>query len=184
MLETDRIYLRSIKISDAQVLFEWGNNPLYHETAGFEHYSNLISAQKAAQAYHRRPYSYAIILKENQKMIGLVELYDRGMDKRAGLLKTKDLGFMLDHRYWHHGYMTEALSLIFNYAFNELKQNQIWAGTFSNNQNSQRLLRALGFRYVFTTDYSKLFRSINYKEKYFLLTPQDWYDTMHVNTKS
>ncbi len=37
--------------------------------------------------------------------------------------------------------MTEALQLIIDFAFKELEQNQIWAGTFVSNTNSQKLLK-------------------------------------------
>lgn len=184
MLENDRILLRPIEKQDAPSLLKWGQDPLYHETAGFERIKDINAAQETALRYSQRSFSYAIILKKDQQMIGLVELYERGLDSRSGLLKTKDLGFLLDKDYWHQGIMFDALNLVIEYAFEDLKQNQIWAGTFPSNKRSQHLLRLLGFRYVYTTDYNQLAINTNFQEKYFLLTPQDWYDTMHVNTKS
>ena len=80
--------------------------------------------------------------------------------------------------------MTEALQLIIDFAFKELEQNQIWAGTFVSNTNSQKLLKKLVFRYVYTTDYSMVSSLFNYQEKYYLLTPQDWHDIMQINMKS
>ena len=56
-------------------------------------------------------------MKESGRLIGLVELYERGLDEYNGLLMTKDLGFLLDKNYWHRGLMTEALQLIINFAF-------------------------------------------------------------------
>ncbi|CCI81492.1 GNAT family N-acetyltransferase [Lactobacillus hominis] len=184
MLEDKRIYLRPINEHDAESLYQWGKDPLYHETAGFERISDIQQARQTAMRYSQRPYSFAIILKKTQQMIGLVELYERGMDEKSGLLATKDLGFLLDKNYWRQGLMHDALHLVINYAFNDLKQNQIWAGTFPSNERSQHLLHLLGFRYVYTTDYNQLAVGTNFQEKYFLLTPQDWYDTMHINTKS
>ncbi|WP_297817591.1 GNAT family N-acetyltransferase [uncultured Lactobacillus sp.] len=184
MLENDRMYLRPIKKQDAPNLYRWGQDALYHETAGFERIATLKQAYETAVRYGERAYSYAIVLKENDQMVGLVELYERGLDSASGLLKTKDLGFLLDKKYWHQGIMFDALKLVIDYAFKKLDQNQIWAGTFPSNERSQHLLHLLGFRYVYTTDYNQLALGTNFQEKYFLLTPQDWYDTMHVNTKS
>lgn len=184
MLKSERIILRPINAEDAPVIYSWGKDPLYHETAGFEHFEDFSQAQEAAKRYSQRKYSYAVVLRNTQQMIGLAELYERGLDQTSGLLKTKDLGFMLDQKYWGQGLMTEALTLLLNYAFNELEQNQVWAGTFATNDRSQRLLNHLGFRYVYTVDYDQVSAIFNYQEKYFLLTPTDWYDTMHVNTKS
>lgn len=184
MLTGKRIYLRKVELNDAATLFKWGQDPIYHKMAGYSGYSTLEKAREGAKIYSERPYSYAVVLKENDQMIGLVELYERGGDAEAGLLFTKSLGFMMDRAYWHQGYMIEALNLTFDYAFNKLDQNQIWAGTFSTNQASQNLLKKLGFRYVYTVDYNKVSELFNYKEKFFVLTPQDWHGIMQLNTKS
>lgn len=184
MLTGKRIYLKKVELSDAATLFKWGQDPVYHKMAGYSGYSTLEKAREGAKIYSERSYSYAVVLKENDQMIGLVELYERGGDAEAGLLFTKSLGFMMDRAYWQQGYMIEALNLIFDYAFNKLNQNQIWAGTFSNNQASQNLLKKLGFRYVYTVDYNEVSELFNYKEKFFVLTPQDWHGIMQLNTKS
>ena len=184
MIDSERIFLRKIDAGDTKTLFKWGQDGLYHKTAGFEKFDDLKQAQKAANQYHKRPYSFAIIEKRTQKMIGLVELYERGLDEQAGLLVTKDLGFMLDKNYWHRGLMSEALTVLINYAFDELKQQQIWAGTFPTNEASQKILKKLGFKYIYTADFKKISDTIGFEEKYFLLTPDDWYDKMQLNTKS
>lgn len=184
MLENKRIYLRKFKVEDAPALLKWGQDNLYHQTAGFERFTNLKEAQRAAKQYQKRLYSFAIIEKTHQKMIGLVELYERGLDEQVGLLVTKDLGFMLDKEYWHQGLMTEALTTIINYAFNDLKQQQLWASTLSNNDASQRILEKLGFKYIYTADFKQVSETTNFEEKYFLLTPDDWCDKMQLNMKS
>lgn len=184
MIESERIVLRKIDSADAPTLLKWGQDDIYHQTAGFEKFEDIKQAQRAANQYHKRPYSFAIIEKKTKKMIGLVELYERGLDEQAGLLVTKDLGFMLDKKYWHQGLMTEALIVLINYAFGELKQQQLWAGTFPTNQSSQNILEKLGFKYIYTADFKQFSNTIGFEEKYFLLTPDDWYDKMQLNTKS
>lgn len=184
MLESKRILLRKIIADDAPTLLKWGQDNIYHKRAGYQRLENLSDARKSAQQYATRPYSYGVVLKENNQLIGLVELYERGVDECNGTLMTKELGFLLDKNYWHQGLMTEALTKIFNFAFGDLKQNQIWAGTFTANIKSQELLKKLGFRYVYSTDYSTISSIFNYQEKYYVLTPQDWYVKMHLNMKS
>lgn len=184
MLESKRIVLRNIEMTDAPILLKWGQDSIYHKSAGYQYLEDLDAAKKSVLQYQNRSYSYGIVLKENNRLIGLVELYERGLDEYNGLLITKDLGFLLDKDYWHQGLMTETLKLIINYAFKDLKQNQLWAGTFVSNINSQKLLKKLGFRYVYTTDYSAVTSLFNYQEKYYLLTLQDWHDIMQINMKS
>ena len=48
--------------------------------------------------------------------------------------------------------MNEAVHLILTYAFKHKRQTEIWAGTFADNEKSQKLLQRLGFHYVYTVD--------------------------------
>lgn len=171
-MESMRIYLRKFQDDDYKVLLNWSTNPIYHQTAGFEEMANIGDAKKVLQLYKQRRNSFMIILKKTNTAIGIVELYERGMDTEGGLLETKDLGFMLDQNYWHQGLMTESLNLLIEYAFNNLKQKELWAGTLEKNKRSQHLLKKLGFKYIYSTDYSKIINGLNYQEKYFLLTPK------------
>lgn len=183
MLTGKRIFLRRFQIEDAPVLLKWGEQERYHKLAGFEHFDNLEQAKRGAKQYAQRKYSYAVCLKENGQVIGLVELYERGMDAQSGLLQTKEVGFLLDQAYEGHGYMTEALSLIFDEAFSKMNQIEIWAGIFVGNINSERLLKRLGFRYVYTTDYAQVTNLFSYQEKYYLLKRAEWLK-IERNTKS
>lgn len=174
MLTGKRIFLRRFQEKDAPTLLKWGQNERYHTLAGFEKFTHLADAKKVARQYAARENSFALCLKANKKMIGLVELYERGMDERSGLLQTKEVGFLLDQAFEGHGYMTEALTLIFNFAFNKLKQKEIWAGTFDSNQHSQEFLKRLGFEYRYTTDYAQVSSLFAYREKYYLLKRKKW----------
>lgn len=178
-----RIYLRRLLVTDAPILLKWGQAEHYHKMAGFEKIDNMIQARKIAQKYALRPNSFAICLIKNQKMIGIVELYERGLDVQSGLLKTKEIGFLLDREFEGHGYMQEALQLIFYDFFINNGQVEIWAGTFVNNIKSQNLLQRLGFKYVYTTDYAKISPLFSYCEKYYLLKKEEWLK-IYSNTKS
>lgn len=183
MLESKRIYLRSFAEKDAPIMLKWGNNPRYHDMAGFEHFQNMEQAIRGVRQYMARPESYMICLRNTDEPIGLIELYERGLDEKSGLLKTKEIGFLLDQDYEGHGYMTEAIHLILNYAFKKKRQIEIWAGTFANNVKSQKLLQKMGFHYVYTVDYSQMSALFAYQEKYYLLKKEEWLK-IDANTKS
>lgn len=183
MIEDKKIYLRNFVDSDTQVLYRWGRDERLHKLAGFNQFQNISQARQAAQQYASRPYSYAICLKKNHQVIGLIELYERGMDINSGLLKTKEIGFLIDADYEGQGLMTDALRLILNYAFKELNQVEIWAGSFENNIRSQKLLEKVGFHYVYSYDMSQISEIFSYKEKYYLLKKTEWLK-IDENTKS
>lgn len=183
MLESKRIYLRRFEEGDAPLLLRWGQNARYHYMAGFEKIENMDQAVKSVHQYMTRPESYVICLRNSDETIGLIELYERGMDEQSGLLKTKEIGFLLDQTFEGHGYMNEAVHLILTYAFKHKRQTEIWAGTFANNEKSQKLLQRLGFHYVYTVDYSQVSALFSFKEKYYLLKKEEWLK-IDANTKS
>ena len=169
----DRIYLRPFNLSDASTLLKWGQDEYYQRLAGFGHYQNLGDAEKAAGQYAARKYSYALCLRQSQKMIGLVELYERGVRTKE-LQATKEIGFLLDKDFSGHGYMTEALKIVLDYAFQKLNQTEIWAGVFENNLRSKKLLMRLGFKFIYAVDMSKVSEFSQYQEDYFLLQKAEW----------
>lgn len=174
IIEDKRVFLRDFQVSDAVVLLKWGQNQRYHKLAGFEKILDMKSAIKVTKQYQERPNSYAVCLKKSGQIIGLIELYERGLDEESGLLETKEIGFMLDQAFEGHGYMSEALQLVLNYAFENLRQKEIWAGTFASNERSAKVLQRLGFKYVYSTDYAQISDIFTYQEKYYLLKRQDW----------
>lgn len=173
MLETKRLYLRRVQLTDAPLLLRWGKSTYYHRTAGFETYSDLVAAKVGCQQYVARPNSYLICLRRNHRAIGLVELYERGM-ATAELRQTSELGFLLDQAFSGHGYMTEAIQRVLKFAFRQMRQTEVWAGTFTSNVKSQSFLTRLGFHYQYCVDYSQLSVQLAFQEKYYLLKRHDW----------
>lgn len=168
-----RIKLRPWLVSDAGQLLAWSQSKLFQKRAGLKPYRNLAAAQEGVRLYQQRPFSFVIAKGTRNRPIGIAELNERGLDQRSGLGQSKELGFLLSQSEWHHGYMTEALTLLLTYAFEQLGQTEIWAGTFDDNFQSQGLLQKLGFHYVYQTDYRQLGLAA-YAENYYLLRKDDW----------
>lgn len=182
MLESKRIYLRRFEEKDAAQLLKWGTNKRYHDMAGFEQYQNMDDALNGVHQYMARPESYVICLRDNNEVIGLIELYERGMDEKSGLLKTKEVGFLLDQNFEGHGYMTKALHLILNYAFKKKRQLEVWAGTFLIMKIS-KIARKDGFSMFIQLTMPKLVKFFHIKQKYYLLRKEEWLK-IDANTKS
>ena len=62
MLESKRIILRKIETRDAPTLLKWGQDSVYHKSAGYQYLEDLTAAQKSICQYRERPYSYGICL--------------------------------------------------------------------------------------------------------------------------
>ena len=66
---------------------------------------------------------FAIVLKENQKVIGSIGIEEcrQDLDKNLENLLGKELGYVLSKDYWNKGIMTEAVSKVIEYCFKTLK---------------------------------------------------------------
>ena len=62
---------------------------------------------------------WAITLRENDVMIGTISLNNLSNDRFFG--KGAEIGFVLDDTYWNQGIVTEAVLVVMNYVFRELK---------------------------------------------------------------
>jgi RimJ/RimL family protein N-acetyltransferase len=58
---------------------------------------------------------------------------------------TATLGYWLGEEFWGHGIMTEAVSAVTNFSFDNFPLRRISAEVFANNPASARLLEKAGF---------------------------------------
>ncbi|KRL61803.1 GNAT family N-acetyltransferase [Lactobacillus psittaci] len=161
--------MRHVLAKDATLLYKWSQNPIYAERANFTSYKDLNAAKRGAELLERRKYSFIICLN-NDKAVGLIELYSRGVSQ--SLQNTKEIGFLLDQEYWHQGLMTEACKALIDYAFTNLNQTEIWAGVKPDNVASRNLIERLGFKYKYQVAYPCLLNQEPLVENYYLLVNQ------------
>lgn len=146
ILETKRLVLRELKISDAKDMFEYAHLPEIGPMAGWEPHPNISHTKSVIQMYHEKKRFgqlgvFAIILKENKKMIGTVELHTYIKGFKA------ELGYTLNPAYRHQGYATEASEKMLHYGFMDLGLKRIEAATYTTNIPSSNVLIRLGFRH-------------------------------------
>jgi RimJ/RimL family protein N-acetyltransferase len=87
--------------------------------------------------------SNCLILKSENKLIGALVFYLR-------LNTFMEIGYDISSKYQGHGYGTEAIKAIIDYAFNVLDIDYIIARTFIDNPKSEHILKKLGFVYIET----------------------------------
>lgn len=168
-MESERIILRPLSLEDAEDLYEFTAD---EETTRFiyEPYKDLDQAKRVlANYYLKEPIGkYAIVLKESNKMIGVIEF--RVHEETKG----GELGYTLSRHYWGKGYMTEAGKLILELAFKVLEIERVFAATDIRNTASARLMSRLGMKHEGTLRRNHMIKgvltdSVNYsilKEEY------------------
>ena len=88
----------------------------------------------------RKSYTFGIVLKETGTVIGVVELMTFDWKN-----KNAEIGYWLGKKHWGEGLMTEAVRLILNFGFGNLRLHRIYARLFEENTGSARVLEKCGF---------------------------------------
>lgn len=144
-LETERLILRPLQLTDLDDLYEYAQDPPVYENGMWQPYESLDAARRHLEAVISQYFDglmwWALEHKADGKMIGRCELshVDRE-DKRA------EISFALHREYWRQGIMTEAMQRTLDYAFNTMQLNRIYAVTLTDNIASHALLEKLGFQ--------------------------------------
>ena len=86
-------------------------------------------------------YSFSIVLKQSNELIGLVSL-------RLGPAKYKngEVSYKIHPNHWKKGYATEALNSVIDFAFHTLKLHRIEAGCAIDNIASIKVLEKVGMQ--------------------------------------
>jgi ribosomal-protein-alanine N-acetyltransferase len=145
-LETARLHLRRILASDANALFrvlaDESVTQFYDEDAFTDISQALDQIEAWDSGYHRHScIRWGITLMGTGDVIGSCGFYGIHIrHRRAGI------GFELARDFWRQGIMTEALSAVIAYGFDELELNRIEAVVMPGNVASIAMLGKLGFR--------------------------------------
>ena len=149
ILETDRLILRAWEITDLDDFFEYASVEGVGEKAGWEHHKSKDKSLEILKMFIEEKKVFAIVLKENQKVIGSIgiEELSEELDKDLDNLLGRELGYVLNKDYWNKGIMKEAVSKVVDYCFNTLKLNFLMASYFNYNIASKRVLENLNFKF-------------------------------------
>ena len=90
--------------------------------------------------YIKNEQMFAIRLKENKKLIGIILYFDNDNTKC-------EIGYGLGSNYWHKGYATEATKCFIDYCFNVIGFKEIYASFFTGNIASKHVMEKCGMVY-------------------------------------
>ncbi len=144
-LETKRLILRPLLESDKDAIFDYAKLPNVGPLAGWEPHKTIQDSISFIQyALRKKDYGqpgvWAIILKENMKMIGSIEIHSFKEYKGA-------IGFVLHPDYWNKGYVTEASKMVIIYGFEVIHLKRLEYCHFKHNIASQRVCEKLEFTF-------------------------------------
>lgn len=149
-IETDRLILRGWKETDLNDFYEYASVEGVGEMAGWKHHDSMEISKKILQSFISEKNVFAIVYKENNKVIGSLGLHVSWANDEASYkdMKVKEIGYVLSKTYWGMGLMPEAVKAVIEYCFDNCKLDALTVCHFSTNMQSKRVIEKCGFEFV------------------------------------
>ena len=147
---TDRLILRPWSLDDSSDLYEYAQSELVGPNAGWKPHKSEEESKEIINMFITNNDSYAIVLKEENKVIGGIGLHNRKPDVSLEDLEQREIGYVLNPKYWGNEYVPEAVKALVKYGFEKMNLDLIWCGHYDFNNKSKRVNEKCGFKYKFT----------------------------------
>ncbi|HVX24779.1 MAG TPA: GNAT family N-acetyltransferase [Parafilimonas sp.] len=145
-INTQRLLLRQLLIKDTEEIFALRINEEVNKFIGRRVPDSLDDAKEFIRSINegiaqKQTCYWAIVLKENAKLIGTITLWQFSNEDNSA-----ELGYELHPDFQHKGFMQEAISAVIQFAFKDLQFKKLYAWTHRNNIASINLLKKNNFK--------------------------------------
>jgi ribosomal-protein-alanine N-acetyltransferase len=147
-IETKRLILRPIELTDAADMFEYASNPDIVRYLTFQAHQSVEDSKRAIREIFLTrmerglPEAYAIVDKQSLKMIGTCDIVKFVEDEYA------EIGYVLHPEYHGKGLMTEACQAVVQIAFMKFPIHQVQIQHAIANIASQRVIEKCKFKFI------------------------------------
>lgn len=141
-IETERLILRDASVDDAEDMFEYAKLEEVTKYLSWKPHLSVKDSEKilemlSKEAKEKDSYVLkAIVLKENDKMIGTIDARIFGDG-----LKDAEFGYCLNPKYWNKGYMSEALKAFIQALHKEHGVENVFGSFERENIASKRVMQ-------------------------------------------
>lgn len=141
-IETERLILRDASVDDAEDMFEYAKLEEVTKYLSWKPHLSVKDSEKildmlSKEAKEKDSYVLkAIVLKENDKMIGTIDARIFGDG-----LKEAEFGYCLNPKYWNKGYMSEALKAFMEALHKEHSVENVFGSFERENIASKRVMQ-------------------------------------------
>lgn len=152
-IETERLIMRPLEISDAAAFFAMDKNPNVHTYLWKKPVQEIGEAIKKIEMVQKQYDTnqigrFATILKETGEFIGWTGIKFVNDNVENGNTNFYDYGYRLDEKFWNKGFASEATIAWLNYGFNQMNIDKMHASTHSENGASNHILQKVGFSMI------------------------------------
>jgi RimJ/RimL family protein N-acetyltransferase len=142
VLQTKRLTLRAPRPEDAPAVAQLADDRRIAEnTAQIPHPYRLADAERFIASANAKGSANFLIALADATLIGVCGI-------ATGEGPSPELGYWLGPAYWGHGFGTEAVRAVIDYAFADLEHESIQAGARVTNPASRRVLEKCGFQWT------------------------------------
>ncbi len=156
ILESERIILRPLKVSDAEHIFKsWTSDPEVAKFMIWDLHKSVEDTIKWLNSVEQgiddeNQYIWGFVLKETGKLFG-----SGGITYKSEH-NCYELGYNIMKKYWGQGLTTEAGRAILDFAVNCLGEKKFFCRHAVDNIGSMKVMTKLGFQYFADSSYSSL----------------------------
>ena len=146
-LETDRLILRGMRVSDTEDMFEYARRPSVTQYLTWNPHTDPAETREyltyVGQRYRTGDfYDWAVVDRESGHMIGTC-----GFTSFNCPHDTAEIGYVLNPAYQGKGLATEAVRRVLDFGFGELGLHRIEAHFMEGNDASRRLMERVGMTF-------------------------------------
>lgn len=145
ILKTERLLLRSEKMEDAKILYEFlGCDAEMSKYTEWNPYSTLASTMKKIEQDIQNSQNkdfYSWVIQSKTEVVGTIGAYDYEPQTNS-----IEIGYSIFRKAWGKGYATEALSEVIRYLFEERFIDKVHAWSHMENIASQKVLEKAGLK--------------------------------------
>ena len=146
VIETERLLLRQLTFKDLQDVYEVFSKEEIMKYYGIFPLEDIEEVEELIVDFNRgfeknTSIRWGIELKSSKKIIGTI-----GYHNFNNRFLRAEMGYELSNKYWHKGYMKEAINAVLYFGFNHMNLNRVEALIYPENIVSRSLLKTLSFR--------------------------------------
>ena len=147
-IETTRLILRRAVREDAEPMFRnWASDPEVTKFLTWPTYEKVETAYQILDLWageYEKPdyYQWMIVLKKLGEPIGSISVV-----RQNDRVEEAEIGYCIGSHWWHQGIVSEALTAVIKYLFEEVGMNRVAARHDPNNPHSGGVMRKCGMKY-------------------------------------
>jgi ribosomal-protein-alanine N-acetyltransferase len=152
IIETSRLILRELYITDDAAMFELDSNPDVHRYLGNNPVTSIEQSRSVIAGIQKQYKDngigrWATIEKSTGRFIGWSGLKFI-TEPENNHVNFYDVGFRFIPEFWGNGYATESAKAALEYGFTKLNANEIIGTAHEENKASRRALEKCGLKYI------------------------------------